>query len=77
MMASQPPPAGLNPEQGEPADQEDPLDVLQECIQAVAKTMSALPDPQDTHDAGKALSLLTGIQMRMMKGAGGPPTQGR
>ena len=68
-------PAGLA-EPGEPPDTEDPLDVLQECIQQVSKTISALPDPKDTQDAVKALGLLAGIQTRLMtqtQGPGGPP----
>ena len=75
-LAPQALPAGLNPpEQGEPADQEDPLDVLQECIQALPKVISSLPDPQDTQDAITALGILAKIQTRMMARNG--PTQGR
>jgi hypothetical protein len=68
---AQPPPAGLTPpEQGEAQDQEDPLDVLQECIQNLPKVISALPDPQDTQDAVQALHILTRIQTRMMRQSG-------
>jgi len=63
----QPPPAGLTPlEQGEPADKENPLDVLQECIQALPGVIAALPDPQDTQDAVQALHILARIQTRLM-----------
>lgn len=57
-------------------EQQDPLAVLQECIQALPGVIASLPDPQDTQDAIKALQILAGIQTRLMRGAGGAPTGG-
>lgn len=73
------PPQGLP--QGLQADTQDqtadPLEVLQECIQALPKAIAALPDPQDTQDAVAALHILTKVQTRLMKSQGsGPQPQG-
>ena len=58
---------------------QDPLQVLQECIQSIPGVLAALPDPRDVQDATRALLLLTGIQTRLMQaGTGGNgPQPGR
>lgn len=73
-QAPQPLPGPLD--QPDPAGQQDPLQVLQDCIQSLPAVIAALPDPQDTQDAVKALGILAGIQTRLMRGAGGPQTGG-
>jgi hypothetical protein len=65
MPPQQPLPQGLQ-EPGEAPDKEDPLDVLQECIQALPGLLNALPDPQDVQDATQALLILSRIQTRLM-----------
>lgn len=67
-------PQGL--EGGGQPEQQDPLQVLQECIQQLPKVIAALPDPQDTQDATQALLTLTKVQTRLMtkqQGSGAPP----
>lgn len=76
--AGAPPPADLaallgGQPQEDSGGQADPLGVLQEAIHSVAAAMTALPDAADTHDVGKALVLLAGVQKRLMQGSGGPP----
>lgn len=77
MLSQQAPPSGLGQDEDAAADQqEDPLQILQECIQQLPRVIAALPDPQDTQDATQALLTLTKIQTRMMRGGGtgGPQT---
>jgi len=74
--------AALQAQQGAPAlppglaDQggytpgQDPLQVLQQCINQLPGVLAALPDPRDVQDATRALLLLTGVQTRMMQGGG-------
>jgi len=59
-------PPGLADQGGYQASQ-DPLQVLQECIQSLPGVLAALPDPRDVQDATRALLLLTGIQTRLMQ----------
>ena len=47
------------------------LGALQEVINLMPKVMSALPDPNDVHDAATCLRVLTGIQKRLMSGGPG------
>ncbi len=65
---------------GMPQDQQqqgpDPLSSLQDAIHSVMSAMVALPNPQDTHEAGKAVTLLTGIQTRLMSGPPGAAQTG-
>lgn len=68
----QPLPAGLG-SQDQGSSQEDPLQVLQECIQALPGVIAALPDPQDVQDAVQALHILSRIQTRLMKGQNAAP----
>lgn len=72
-----PPPADLaailgQPQQDQGAPGSDALGALQDAIHATAAAMTALPDAADTHDVGKALVLLAGVQKRLMQGSGGP-----
>jgi len=76
-LAGQPPlpiPDGLGappPEQA-PSDQAapDPLQSLQGVIEEFPLLLVALHDPQDVHEATKALHVLTGIQRRLMQASG-------
>lgn len=64
------PPADLAALLGQPGGSNDqPPDALaslQDAIHSVVAAMSALGEAQDTHDAAKALTTLTGIQTRLM-----------
>jgi len=72
-------PPGLA-DQGGYTPQQDPLEVLQTCIQQLPGVLAALQDPRDVQDATRALLYLTGIQTRMMQGqqgGGGQQSAGR
>lgn len=63
--------AGPEPEAGP-----DPLETLQECINALPGVLNSLHDPQDVQDATQALLILTKVQTRMMRqgqAQSGPP----
>lgn len=78
-MPPAPMPGGLGaPEQPEPEQPPaDPLLALQGVIEDFPLLLVALHDPQDVHEATKALHVLTGIQRRLMQaGASGPSSQG-
>lgn len=47
------------------SESNDPLKVLQDCIEGLPKVIAALPDPQDTQDAIQALHILAKIQTRL------------
>ena len=55
---------------------QDPLSVLQDCIQHLHfQVIPALTDPQDTNQAVQALKILTGIQQHLAQGAQNGPQQ--
>jgi hypothetical protein len=57
----------------------NPLQALQEVIEAMHELMSVLPDPQDTQIVAQCLQNLTRVQAKMMQGQGqaqGPQGQG-
>jgi hypothetical protein len=70
-------PAGLGGGGYDQDQQEDPLQVLQKCIQQLPRVIHALPDPKDVEDAVSALKILASIQTRLMKQGPGAPPQGQ
>lgn len=64
-MLTQPPP---------PPQAADPLETLQDVIEAFPGLLVALHDPADVDAAAGALKTLTGIQRRLMSEASGSPS---
>jgi len=56
----------------QPDQPPDPLQTLQECIQAVHSLLTALPDAAHTQMATQALAILTKIQRDLMAEGQGP-----
>ncbi len=54
------------------AAQDGGLSVLQDCIEALPGALVALHDPGDVNQVAKALSILTGVQARLMAAQSGP-----